>query len=550
MKNINTIKLSEIIKYTKKIEEEIHSLYSINHAIIESKDFNSALEVTLKKVCKLTGWIYGEVWIPAKDRKYLEYSKVWHSNIKGMEYFRNMSDKLKFLHGVGLPGRVWSSKKPEWRGDITINTKFLRREIAAEVGLKSAIGFPIIFHNEVSAVMVFLASEILEKDKRMIELISTISSQLGTFFHYKKTEEALRKSEKEIRNILDNIPDIFYRTNKDGHIIMISNAIKKVSGYEPKELIGKRVADLYIDPDGRSKFLKKLEENGGRIDGYEVLLRRKDGSEVWISTSSQLYYDEKGNIEGVEGIVRDVTERKRLEEESLKIQKLEAIGILAGGIAHDFNNLLTAIIGSIGLSKMHLQPDNKIFDWLTIAEKACGQAKELSNRLITFSRGGMPIKDIISISELIRETVSELLSGTNIICECNFPDDIRPIKIDKTQIRQVIKNIVINAKEAMPEGGNLKINANNITISEKDNLPLKEGKYIKISIEDSGKGIPVEIQSKIFDPYFTTKEMGSEKGRGLGLSICYSIIKQHDGLITFDSRVGVGTTFFIYIPVT
>ncbi|MBI3582927.1 MAG: hybrid sensor histidine kinase/response regulator, partial [Nitrospinae bacterium] len=152
-------------------------------------------------------------------------------------------------------------------------------------------------------------------------------------------------------------------------------------------------------------------------------------------------------------------EQKILEEESLKVQKLEAIGILAGGIAHDFNNLLTAIIGSIGLSKMRLQPDNKIFDWLTIAEKASGQAIELSNRLITFSKGGLPIKNTSSISELIRETISELLSGTNILCECNFPNDIYPVKIDKTQIKQVIKNIVINAKESMPEGGNLKIDA-------------------------------------------------------------------------------------------
>lgn len=547
MKNINTLKISEAIEYTKKIEEEIHSLYFINHAIIESKDFNSALEVTLKKICKLTGWTYGEVWIPSKDRAYLEYSKVFYSNNKEIERFRIESDSFKFSPGVGLPGRVWSSKKPEWRSNITINTKFLRKQIAIDAGLKSAIGFPIISDNEISAVMVFLTSEILEKDKRMIELISIISSQLGAFLKHKQTEELLYKSEKEIRNILDNIPDIFYRTNKDGQIIMISNAVKKVSGYEPKELIGKQVADLYVDPSGGSKFLKKLEENGGRIDGYEVILKRKDGSEVWISTSSQFYYDENGNIGGVEGIVRDVTEQKILEEESLKVQKLEAIGILAGGIAHDFNNLLTAIIGSIGLSKMRLQPDNKIFDWLTIAEKASGQAIELSNRLITFSKGGLPIKNTSSISELIRETISELLSGTNILCECNFPNDIYPVKIDKTQIKQVIKNIVINAKESMPEGGNLKIDAKNVTITEKDNLPLRKGNYIKLSIEDSGKGIPVKIQSKIFDPYFTTKEMGSEKGRGLGLSICYSIIKQHNGLILFDSKTGVGTTFYIYL---
>jgi PAS domain S-box-containing protein len=358
----------------------------------------------------------------------------------------------------------------------------------------------------------------------------------------------LRKSESEIRAILDNIPDIFYRTNRDGQFIIISNAAKEILGYEPEELVGKPVAGLYVDPNERSKFLKKIEESGGRINGYEAVLKRKDGSHVWISTNAKFYHDENGVIAGIEGIVRDISERKRLEDEFLKTQKLEAIGVLAGGIAHDFNNLLTAILGNISLSKMHLKPDNKIFDWLTSAENSCYQAKALSSRLITFSAGGLPIRDTIPISDLIRETTSELLVGTNIICECDFPNDLHPVKIDEQQIKEVIKNIVTNAKESMPNGGTLKINAKNVIITEKDNHPLKEGGYVKLSLEDSGKGIEEGNLSRIFDPYFTTKEMGSEKGRGLGLSICYSIIKKHDGLISVDSKVGAGTTVKIYLP--
>ncbi len=528
--------------------EELRLLHSITRSIVESKDFDSALEISLQKICESTGWAYGEVWLPSENRAYFEYSKVCYSSTKEMERFRMESEGFKFSPGVGLPGRVWSSKKHEWIDNVTLNGKFPRQQLAVNSGLKSAVGIPVISDSDVIAVMIYLTSELLEEDEKTIEFISNIASQLGIFIKHKKTKDLLHKSEREIRSILDNIPDIFYRSSKDGKLLMISNAVKEILGYEPDELIGKQVADLYVDPHGRSKFLKKLEENGGRVNGYEALLKRKDGRQTCISTSAQFHYDEKGNIDGVESIVRDVTERKRLEEESLKIQKLEAIGILAGGIAHDFNNLLTAIIGNIGVSKMYLQPNNKIFDWLTIAEKACGQAKELSNRLITFSKGGLPIKDTSSIPNLIRETASELLNGTNILCECDFQDDLYPVKIDKGQIRQVIKNIVMNAKESMSEGGNLNIHANNITITEKDNLPLKEGKHIKVSIEDSGKGIPEEIQSKIFDPYFTTKEMGTEKGRGLGLSICYSIIKQHNGLITVDSKVGVWTTVKIYLP--
>jgi len=527
--------------------EELLLLHSITQSIIESKDFDSALEITLQKICESTGWIYGESWMPSADGTRLEYGKAWFSNNKKIERFKKESESFEFLSGAGLPGRVWSSKKPEWISIIS-NGNFPRKQFAIDAGLKTAIGIPIIDKNNVIAVICFITSEILEKDEQTIEFISNIALQLGVFFNHKKTKDLLHKSEREIRTILDNIPDIFYRTNKDGQFIMISNAVKGILGYEPEELIGKRVADLYADPDERSKFLKKLEESGGRINGYEALLKRKDGSYIWVSTNAQYYTDENGNIAGVEGIVRDITEHKKLEDELLKTQKLEAIGLLAGGIAHDFNNLLTAIVGNIGLSKMYLQPDNKIFDWLTTAEKACGQAKELSSRLITFSKGGLPIKNIISMPDLIREAISELLNGTNILCECNFQDDLYPAKIDKMQIKQVIRNVIINAKEAMSNGGFLKIDANNITITKKDNLPLKEWSYIKLSIEDNGKGIEEENLAKIFDPYFTTKAMGSEKGSGLGLSICHSIIKKHDGLITVDSKAEAGTTVKIYLP--
>jgi len=523
-------------------------LHSITQSIIESEDFDSALEITLQKICESTGWIYGESWMPSADGTRLEYGKAWFSNNKKVERFKKESKDFNFLPETGLPGRVWSSKKPEWINDVTINGNFPRRQFAVDAGLKTAIGIPIIDKNNVIAVIVFITSEILEKDEQTIEFISNIALQLGVFFNHKKTKDLLRKSESEVRAILDNIPDIFYRTSKDGKLLIVSGAVKKILDYEPYELIGKQLADLYVDPHGRSKFLKKLEENGGRISNYEALLKRKDGSEMWISTNSQFYYNETGNIDGVEGIGRDITELKKLEEMLLRMQKLEAIGLLAGGIAHDFNNLLTAIIGNIGLSKMYLQPDNKIFDWLTTAEKACGQAKELSSRLITFSKGGLPIKNIISMPDLIREAISELLNGTNILCECNFQDDLYSAKIDKMQIKQVIRNVIINAKEAMSNGGNLEINANNITITKKDNLPLKEGSYIKLSIEDNGKGIEGENLAKIFDPYFTTKAMGSEKGSGLGLSICHSIIKKHDGLITVDSKAGEGTTVKIYLP--
>lgn len=241
-------------------------------------------------------------------------------------------------------------------------------------------------------------------------------------------------------------------------------------------------------------------------------------------------------------------ERKQMEQEIEKTHKLEAIGTLAGGIAHDFNNLLTAILGNISLTKMHMRPDDKDFMRLTDAENACIQATELSKRLITFSKGGEPVRRTISIKKLAEETVCSALSGSNISCECKLLHDLNPVYADEGQIRQVFRNMAINAREAMPDGGVISVTAENITLGEGEIAAFKKGNYVKVSIRDSGRGMPEEILPKIFDPYFTTKELGVQRGLGLGLAVCYSIIKKHGGHISVESKIGEGTIFHTYLP--
>jgi PAS domain S-box-containing protein len=241
-------------------------------------------------------------------------------------------------------------------------------------------------------------------------------------------------------------------------------------------------------------------------------------------------------------------ERKQMEQEIEKTHKLEAIGTLAGGIAHDFNNLLTAILGNISLTKMHMRPDDKDFMRLTDAENACMQATELSKRLIIFSKGGDPVRRAISTKKLVDETICSALSGSNISCECKLLHDLNPVYADEGQIRQVFRNMAINAREAMPDGGVISVTAENITLGEGEIAAFKKGNYVKVSIRDSGRGMPEEILPKIFDPYFTTKEMGVQRGLGLGLAVCYSIIKKHGGHISVESKIGEGTTFHTYLP--
>jgi signal transduction histidine kinase/CheY-like chemotaxis protein len=240
----------------------------------------------------------------------------------------------------------------------------------------------------------------------------------------------------------------------------------------------------------------------------------------------------------------DVSEKKRIEEEIVKSKKIESLGILAGGIAHDFNNLLTGILGNISLAQTYLTPDHRAFDRLEAAADASKRARELTHQLLTFSKGGLPIKTSASVAELLRDSAGFVLRGSNVRYELSIPHDLWCVEIDPAQIGQVANNLFINALQAMPKGGTISVQAENCPVDEDSVVPIASGNYVRIHIQDQGVGITPDNIQKIFDPYFTTKKTGS----GLGLTTAYSIIKKHDGLITVGSQVGVGTTFCIYLP--
>ena len=238
---------------------------------------------------------------------------------------------------------------------------------------------------------------------------------------------------------------------------------------------------------------------------------------------------------------------KKMEGEIQKVQRLESLGIRAGGIAHDFGNLLTVILGNLSLMELYGKDELNVSEAIEVFEAtkiAAHRAKNLTQQLLTFAKGGAPVKKVASIVKLVEDTVSFALSGSPVRCEVSMPDDLGWVEIDEGQIGQIINNLIINAIQAMPQGGIIRICAENVTIRPEDGVPLREGKYIKLSIQDQGVGIPKKYLQKIFDPYFSTKSTGS----GLGLAISYSIIKKHEGHITVESQIGVGTTFHIYLP--
>jgi signal transduction histidine kinase len=270
----------------------------------------------------------------------------------------------------------------------------------------------------------------------------------------------------------------------------------------------------------------------------------------WLRFTAAVIRDSHGDLVGAIETLEDVTERRRAEEELSRVNKLESLGILASGIAHDFNNLVSVMLRNIFAAKLSLPDEQQevLGEGLEIAEKVGHQAKELAHRLITFAKGGEPVRKIASISKLLMNSVDLPLSGSKVICEFSLPDNLWPVEMDDVQIRQVINNLLINAREAVHDAGIITIHAENVNISAGNGLPLKEGNYVKWSIRDHGIGISKENLPKIFDPYFTTKPTGSARGMGLGLALCYSIIKKHDGVITVESEPGLGSTFIVYLP--
>ncbi|MBF0558221.1 MAG: PAS domain-containing protein [Nitrospirae bacterium] len=273
-----------------------------------------------------------------------------------------------------------------------------------------------------------------------------------------------------------------------------------------------------------------------------------DGGVRYFETAASPLTDAAGNIVGGIEIVRDITLRKKIESDVLRTKRLESIGVLARGLSHDFNNLLTGILGNVSLAKASLKPDDPAFAFLTKAESACVRAEHLTNQLNTVAKSDESAKKTISIAGLIREASEFAVSGSQVECVYNIPDDIWTVTVNEEQINQAIYNIVANSRDAMNGSGRITISAENAIVGVNSTDAVRHGNYVKITIEDEGEGIEREMLPKIFDLYFTTKKLGSSKATGFGLAASYFAVKNHRGYIFADSTVGKGTIFSIYLP--
>ena len=355
----------------------------------------------------------------------------------------------------------------------------------------------------------------------------------------KVMEKALHDSEEQFRTLCNAAPIGIFMSDGEGNANYFNPRWQEITGMSASEGMGKGWVKG-IHPDDLDEIGKVMHEamTKGRISPHEHRQLTPQGNTIWVRVLASPIYGSDGSVSSIVGTLEDITDFQQARQEMLKAVKLESLGVLAGGIAHDFNNILTAIFGNISLARFQLHDSEAVNNRLEDAENAIIRATDLTKQLLTFARGGEPIKTIIKVNDLMLDTARFVLHGTNVNCEFNLGDDIWPVEADEGQIGQVIHNLILNAVQAMPQGGTVTIHSQNV------NSLTKENRFVKIIVADTGIGIPENILQKIFDPYFTTKTQGN----GLGLATCYSIIKKHGGKIRVASTVGEGTKFFISLP--
>ena len=415
------------------------------------------------------------------------------------------------------------------------------------------ISAPLITKEKVVGVMTLNREGEREFHQRDLELLTIFANQVAGIVENARLYNRLKESEERYRGIFENSRDTLYITDSKGKILEINPACRKMLGLEKRKIVGQRLDSLFVDSSQRAKLYQQIRRVGF-VKNVEAQIKSADGKILDVLETSTTLRGSAGTVIGFTGIIRDITERKKLQEELIQSQKLEAIGRLAGGVAHDFNNLLSGILGYSSYAKSLVSRKSKMWRTLDMIQKSSERAADLTRQLLGFSRRAKYQTETAQVNELITEVLKliERALNKNVIVQKMLDPHLPPVDVDVTQIQQTILNLCLNANDAMrSKGGRLTLETKIITLEEKDTLlrylNLSPGRYIEIAISDSGVGMDSAIRSRVFEPFFTTKAEG--KGTGLGLALAYGIVKSHGGDITCYSALGHGSTFKIYLPI-
>ncbi len=541
------------ITFAKRAEEESRLLQTMIQAIANADDFHSALAVAIRQVCEATGWNYGEAWIPRSDG-ILECSSAWYSSNPILEPFRRQSELTTFAPGIGLPGRVGSSQQPEWIPNVSItpDSLFSRVQTAQGCGLKAGFGVPISCQEQVLAVLTFFMFESRQKDERLVQLVGCVAAQLGSLMQRKQVEVALRQAEAKYRSIFENSTEGIFQTTPEGRYLSANPALARLYGYSsPTELISSLTDiehQLYIEQNRRAQFIHLLQEHGVVVQ-FESQVYRRDSSVIWISENAHAVYDDTGAVIYYEGMVEDITERKTAEVEIHKAlekerELLELKTRFVSMASHEFRTPLATILLGTDLLKSfgHNFSDDKKLKQLNKIEIAAKRMTKLLDDILLISKAGAGKLEckptIINIKLFCQELLEDiqLISTRKHKVDFDCQGECSQLEMDEKLLHIMLSNLLSNAVKYSPQGGTIQLQI------------ICENQQAIFRVTDEGIGIPESDRSRIFELFHRSSNVGTISGTGLGMAITKKAVELHGGSITFESQVGVGTTFTVCIP--
>lgn len=544
-------------------EKELLSQSAIIAA--ETDSFHEALQRNLELVCDYAGWPVGHAYLVDSEQQQMVSLGIWHFDDEQKHLnFREVTEQFNFVKGYGLPGRIWKSERPEWISNIQTDSNFPRAKACHELKLKGGFGFPVVIDGHVEAVMEFFDYDSFVEDPALVTSLMLYAEQLGRIFERHNRDRQLYESEQrfEVSQAYSNVAT--FEWNIQSNKTYWSTQFWRMLGLQPDSV--EPSFDEYMNrvhPDDRQRLQDEMTvgiQNGEDVD-VEYRLVWPDDSRHWVRVRAGIERDKDNQPLRMLGVIMDIDSQKLAEQEQNSLmlqlqqaQKMESIGQLTGGIAHDFNNMLSAIIGFTSLSIERFaqdDPHGKLNQYLSQVLQAGERGRDLVAQMLAFGRSQPGEQKLVDAALLIQEVVN-LLGSTlpsSISMDVSLADDVPAVMVDPVQLHQVLTNLAINARDAVGEHGHIEIELSGLR--HHDGLcsscyQLFSGQFIEISVCDDGHGISAEQHGRVFEPFFSTKEVG--KGTGMGLSMVHGILHQCNGHILLDSDSDMGTCFRLLLP--
>ncbi len=550
-------------------EYRIHLQLDSTRILSESHSLQDAAPALLDAILERMPWDVGALWILQREEQALRCVEMRTLLSDSFQKFADQSLNLSLAPGIGLPGEVWACAQPRWIRLGDCDMKLIRKEAAAEAGLLSAFAFPIFLDKRVLGIFEFFSVSDLDEDPDIVNLLLAVGRQLGQFLERKHAEKSLLEKERFLESIYNGVEEAIFVMDVDdeGRFIIAGNnpayvRLAKGYGFDPTPMIGKPLRSLStVFPeevvDAVEARYRSCSDGKVPIE-YEESVPMNGKLTHWLTRLAPLV-DERGKTYRLIGTSANITRQKedaeRIRETEAQLrqsQKMEAVGRLAGGVAHDFNNLLTAINGYSSMGLDMVSDDHPLHEILDEINRSGNRAAALTGQLLAFSRKQMLAPKVLNLNDVVAgmDTLLRRLIGEDIELETVRDPNLRLTRVDPNQMEQVILNLALNARDAMPNGGQLILETSNVDLGSEYlglHMDVQAGPHVLLTVSDTGCGMTAAVKARIFEPFFTTKEI--HKGTGLGLSSVYGSVKQSGGNILVYSEPGHGSSFKIYLPV-